>query len=188
MGPRSSGQASSSPIERSSHGHDLWNMKNSILAFMTVTLLGRILCTQSDKMLELSGNIIMMAAIMLENAKDRRSIGGHDNICFHKIVTMWFSSVSSYYGVLFYYPKIFPFLLTKEFEFYQSIHIDNNDRSSSFFWIVWKNHFKGIQKTIEPILMHLMMIFMMRLLDICVDIERQTEIVLITKIQSAVGW
>ena len=108
-GPRSSGQASSSPIERSSHGHDLWNMKNSIPAFMTATLLGRILCTQSDKMLELSGNIIMMAAIMLENANDRRLIGGYENICFHKIVTMWFSSVSSFYGVLFHCPKIFPF-------------------------------------------------------------------------------
>lgn len=95
-GPRSSGQASSTPIETSSHGHDLWNMRNSLPAFMTGTLLGRILCTQSDRMLELSGNVVMNAAMMLENAEDGRKMGGYENICFHKIVTIWFSSVRNF--------------------------------------------------------------------------------------------
>jgi hypothetical protein len=93
-GPRSSGQASSTPIETSSHGHDLWNMKNSLPSFMTGTLLGRILCVQSDRMLELSGNVIMKAAMIFENTEDDREVGGYENICFHKIITMWFSSVS----------------------------------------------------------------------------------------------
>jgi len=95
-GPRSSGQASSTPIETSSHGHDLWNMKNSLPSFMTGTLLGRILCAQSDRMLELSGNVIMKAAMIFENAEDDREVGGYENICFHKIITMWFSSVSNF--------------------------------------------------------------------------------------------
>ena len=96
-GPRASCQSTSSPVEATTCGHDLYTKKYCPLTYPMGVKLGRVLCKQSDQMMDSSGNAMMKMAIMFQNMKNEEGEGkggGYEMICFNRIVTMWFASVS----------------------------------------------------------------------------------------------
>lgn len=97
-GPRASCQSTSSPVEATTCGHDLYTKKYCPLTYPAGVKLGRVLCKQSDQMMDNSGNAMMKMAIMFQNMKNGEREGkggGYEMICFNRIVTMWFASVSA---------------------------------------------------------------------------------------------
>ena len=97
-GPRASCQSTSSPVEATTCGHDLYTKKYCPLTYPAGVKLGRVLCKQSDQMMDNSGNAMMKMAIMFQNMKNEEGRGGggggYEMICFNRIVTTWFASVS----------------------------------------------------------------------------------------------
>ena len=96
-GPRASSQSTSSPVEATTCGHDLYTKEYCPLTYPAGVKLGRVLCKQSDQMMDNSGNAMMKMAIMFQNMKNEEGEGkggGYEMICFNRIVTVWFASVS----------------------------------------------------------------------------------------------
>eukprot|EP00557_Chaetoceros_sp_GSL56_P011079 CAMPEP_0176479898 /NCGR_PEP_ID=MMETSP0200_2-20121128/1991_1 /TAXON_ID=947934 /ORGANISM="Chaetoceros sp., Strain GSL56" /LENGTH=598 /DNA_ID=CAMNT_0017875985 /DNA_START=87 /DNA_END=1884 /DNA_ORIENTATION=+ len=106
-GPRASSQSSASPVEENSYGHDLFTNKYRTPAYPIGLKIGNILCSQSDKMMECSGNTVMKLAMYhnLMTIEDNKN-SVYSAICLNRIITEWFAS---------------------------SIHTDRNDKVSTSF-------------------------------------------------------
>lgn len=94
-GPRASSQSSSSPLERKSVGHDLYTKQYRNMPYTTGLRIGNILCSQSDKMMRASGNVMMTMAAHHKNQTGAQASGepSYSAICYNRIITKWFASV-----------------------------------------------------------------------------------------------
>lgn len=94
-GPRASSQSSASPVEENSYGHDLFTKKYRSAAYPMGLKIGNMLCSQSDKMMEYSGNTVMKLAMyhnLMTTENNENQV--YSAICFNRIITKWFASVS----------------------------------------------------------------------------------------------
>jgi hypothetical protein len=94
-GPRASSQSSASPVEENSYGHDLFTQKYRSAAYPMGLKIGNMLCSQSDKMMEYSGNTVMNLAVyhhLMTTKNNENQV--YSAICFNRIITKWFASVS----------------------------------------------------------------------------------------------
>jgi hypothetical protein len=108
-GPRASSQSSASPVEENSYGHDLYTKNYRSAAYPMGVKIGNILCSQSDKMMENSGNTIMKLAIH-HNLNEKEKNRVYSAICFNRIITKWFASVSQKFYEFEYFPFLMPLI------------------------------------------------------------------------------
>jgi hypothetical protein len=123
-GPRASSQSSASPIEYNSYGHDLHTEQYCPLTYPLGVKLGKLLCAQSDKMMNQCGNTMMHLVMEFERLHQGEQHNlNYSKICHNRIVTKWFASVS----VIFNYCIIVIVLIyTNESCIHQSLNYDNS--------------------------------------------------------------
>jgi hypothetical protein len=94
-GPRASSQSSASPVEENSCGHDLYTKNYRPAAYAMGLKIGNVLCSQSDKMIDNSGNTAMKLAMCHNLTQNKRKRNhNYSAICHNRIITKWFASVS----------------------------------------------------------------------------------------------